>query len=62
MDEMSEKLKAAYELLQNLQIQPTRSNMRILCYVEDVIQEAYKMMTDKNGGDENGTDRNVAAV
>lgn len=56
MDEMIEKLKAAYELLQNLQIQPTRSNMRILCYVEDVIQEAYKMMTDKNGGDENGTD------
>ena len=58
MDEMVEKLKVAYELLQNLQIQPTRSNMRILCYAEDVIQQVYAKLKEdqeQNGGDDDGT-------
>lgn len=63
MNGMIEDLKLAYEALQNLKIQPTRSNMRILCYAEDVIQRTYMELTEnaesekESGGDgKNGTD------
>lgn len=52
MGEIIEQLKLVYEMLQNLQIQPTRSNMRILCYAEDTIQQAYKLLVEINGKNE----------
>ena len=62
MDEMIREIGTAYEKVQCLNIQPTRTNVAILQYVMDVLSGTYQKLTamkqenEQEGSDAHGTD------
>lgn len=62
MDEMIREINTAFEKVQCLNIQPTRTNVAILQYVMDVLSGAYQKLTtmkqenEQEGSDAHGTD------